>query len=94
MIWPGGSGRRSGGGCSNDHSNPERAGDCGCADYAAEREEQAAMAAMEAAGPCGGALDQCEAVAQRATAAGAGYACSLHGVYVRGRRGARRAFVA
>ena len=27
-------------GCRNNHSNPERAGDCGCADLAAERAER------------------------------------------------------
>lgn len=81
-------GHRSGDECSNDHRNPERAGDCGCGDFAAEREERAAAAAMETAGPCGGTLEWCDAVAQRAGSKGAGYACSLHGIYVRGRRGA------
>ena len=27
-------------GCRNDHTNPERAGDCPCADLAAERAER------------------------------------------------------
>ena len=87
-------GRRSGDGCSNDHRNPERAGECGCGDLAAERGEAAAAAAMAAAGPCGGTLDQCDAVARCAEAKGAGYACSLHGIHVRARRGVARARLA
>lgn len=31
---------RQGDGCHNDHSNPERAGDCNCAELAAERAER------------------------------------------------------
>lgn len=32
-------------GCGNNHRNPERAGDCPCADLAAERAERAETAA-------------------------------------------------
>lgn len=31
-------------GCGNNHSNPERAGDCACADLAAEAAEAAELA--------------------------------------------------
>ncbi len=31
-------------GCGNDHRNPERAGDCGCAELAAERAERRELA--------------------------------------------------
>lgn len=37
--------RSAGGACANNHRNPERAGDCPCADLAAERAERADTAA-------------------------------------------------
>jgi len=73
-------------GCNNNHSDPQRAGDCRCADEANEREEQEAEAAMDAAGPCGGTSAECFDTANLAGDKGASYACSTHAIYVRAHR--------
>ena len=68
--------RRPGGGCPNDHNNPERAGDCPCADLAAER----AARYVDVCGWPG--AEECHASAKRCEQEGEGYGCKLHRVYV------------
>lgn len=60
--------------CRNDHRNPERAGDCNCADLAQEEAERRC-------GTCGwGSAEECHASARRCAEAGESYLCKLHRV--------------